>query len=129
MSAGFMACSATTSRLAGSAAGHSPSARKRACRRLEGYVWDSLGYAEHHLGNLHEAATCYQRSLRILPEFGDRYGEAATLTHLGDTWHAAGELPRARDAWQKAFTILDDLRLPDADEVRVKLASIDRQMS
>jgi hypothetical protein len=43
--------------------------------------------------------------------------------------HAADELPRTRDAWQKAFTILDDLRHPDADEVRVKLASIDRQMS
>jgi hypothetical protein len=39
-------------------------------------------------------------------------------------------LPRVRDAWQKAFTILHDQRLPpDADEVRVKLASIDRQMS
>lgn len=81
----------------------------------------ALGLTQHTL--------CHQRSLRISPEFGDRDNEAATFTHLGDTCHAADELPRPRDAWQKAFTILDDQRHPDADEVRVKLASIDRQMS
>ncbi len=34
-------------------------------RELEGNIWDSLGYAEHHLGNLAEAAACSQRALSI----------------------------------------------------------------
>ena len=88
-----------------------------------GNAWDSLGYAEHHLGNLAEAAACYQRALSLHRESGDRFPEADTLTHLGDTRHAAGELAQAREAWQQALAILDDLQHPDADQVRAKLAS------
>jgi hypothetical protein len=36
---------------------------------------------------------------------------------------AAGELARARDAWQQALAILEDLQHPDADQVRAKLAA------
>jgi tetratricopeptide (TPR) repeat protein/transcriptional regulator with XRE-family HTH domain len=91
-------------------------------RRLEGHAWDSVGYAEHHLGNLAEAAACYQRALSLYRESGDRFQEAETLTHLGDSHHAAGELAQAREAWQQALAILDDLRHPDAGQVRAKLA-------
>jgi DNA-binding SARP family transcriptional activator/tetratricopeptide (TPR) repeat protein len=90
---------------------------------LEGHVWDSLGYAEHHLGNLAEAAACYQRAISLHRETRSRSGEAEALTHLGDTCHAAGALARAEEAWQEALAILDDLHHPDADEVRVKLAT------
>jgi DNA-binding SARP family transcriptional activator/tetratricopeptide (TPR) repeat protein len=87
----------------------------------EAQGWDSLGYAEHHLGNLAEAVNCYQRALSIFRELGNRYQEALSLTHLGDTRHAAGELTQARDAWRQALDILDDLEHPDAGEVRAKL--------
>ncbi len=89
----------------------------------EGHAWDSLGYAEQHLGNLAEAAACYLRALPLHREFGDRFHEADTLTHLGDTRHAAGQLPQALDAWQRALNILNDLRHPDADKVRARLAA------
>jgi tetratricopeptide (TPR) repeat protein len=92
-------------------------------RRLEGEAWDSLGYVEHHLGNLAEAAACYQRALAIFRESGDRFYAAEALTHLGDTLHAAGQLAQARQAWQEALAILDDLQHPGADQVRAKLAS------
>jgi DNA-binding SARP family transcriptional activator/tetratricopeptide (TPR) repeat protein len=92
-------------------------------RALEGNVWDSLGYAEHHLGNLAEAAACYQRALSLYREAGDRFLESVALTHLGDMRHAAGELPQAQKAWQQALTILDDLKHPNAGQVRAKLAS------
>jgi len=93
-------------------------------RLLEGNIWDSLGYAEHHLGNLPEAAACYQRALSIAQELGDRPGEAQALTHLGDIQHAFGDLPQALTAWHQALAILDDLRHPDADTVRAKLAGM-----
>jgi tetratricopeptide (TPR) repeat protein len=93
-------------------------------RRIEGHSSDSLGYAEHHLGNFAEAAACYERALGIIREFGDRFSEAETLTHLGDTRHAAGDLRRAREAWQQALPIFEDLQHPDADQVRAKLAGL-----
>ena len=40
--------------------------------------------------------------------------EADALTHLGDTRHAAGELARAREAWQQALAIYEDMRNPDS---------------
>jgi tetratricopeptide (TPR) repeat protein len=88
-------------------------------RWQEGAAWDSLGYAEHHLGNLAEAAACYQRALSIAREAGARFNEAGTLTRLGDTRHAASETALA----QQALAILDDLQHPDAAQVRAKLAS------
>jgi len=88
----------------------------------EAHAWDSLGYIEHHLGNLAEAARCYQRALSIFREFGDRYYEAMILMHLGDTRRAAGELLPGREAWRQALDILDELDHPDAGQVRAKLA-------
>jgi tetratricopeptide (TPR) repeat protein len=92
-------------------------------RWLEGYAWDSLGYAEHHLGNVAEAAACYERALILYRETGDRFYEAETLTQLGDTRRAAGDLAQAREDWQQALAIFNDLQHPNADKVRVRLAS------
>ena len=84
---------------------------------------------EHHLGNLAEAAACHQRALSLSRESGYRFGEAATLTHLGDTRQAAGELAQARQAWQQALVILEDLQHLDAEQVRAKLASTNDHVS
>jgi DNA-binding SARP family transcriptional activator/tetratricopeptide (TPR) repeat protein len=89
---------------------------------LEGTVWDSLGYAEHHLGNFAEAAACYERAVGIARVAGDRIYEAEALIHLGETRLADRHPNRAREAWQQALIILDDIHHPDADEVRAKLA-------
>jgi tetratricopeptide (TPR) repeat protein len=76
---------------------------------------------EHQLGNFREAADCYQRALGIAREDSHRWFEADTLTYLGDTRHAAGDLPQARQAWQQALAIFEDLQHPDAEKVRAKL--------
>jgi hypothetical protein len=56
------------------------------------------------------------------------------LDHLGDAYHAAGDRDAARDAWQQAVNILDQLGIvragtgpgyPDADEIRAKLHRLD----
>jgi tetratricopeptide (TPR) repeat protein len=91
--------------------------------RLEGNAWDNLGYAEHHAGNFAEAIACYQRALNVYRQIGHRFYQADTLTHLGDTHMAARNLRQARDVWQQALTILEDLRHPDAGQIRAKLAS------
>ena len=88
---------------------------------LEGSVWDSLGYVEHRMGNLREATSCYQRAAGIARESGDRRNEGARFARLGDAYRDAGDLRNARDAWQQALDILDDLQRPDAGKVRLKL--------
>jgi tetratricopeptide (TPR) repeat protein len=88
--------------------------------RHEASAWDSLGYVEHHLGNLTEAAVCYQRALRLFRQTGDRYGQAVTLTRLGDACHA-DDPHQARDAWMEALDILNELHHPDAAKLRHKL--------
>jgi tetratricopeptide (TPR) repeat protein len=92
---------------------------------------DSLGYAHHLLGHHEQAIACYQQSLTIQPEVRDRYKQPMTLSHLGDTYHATGNLDTARNAWYEALDILDRLGVtlgaglsagyPDADELRDKL--------
>jgi DNA-binding SARP family transcriptional activator len=60
--------------------------------------------------------------VRIADELGvDRYGEAGTLTRLGDTYHASGDIPAAKDAWRRALTIFDQLGEREADQVRERL--------
>jgi tetratricopeptide (TPR) repeat protein/transcriptional regulator with XRE-family HTH domain len=90
-------------------------------RGEEAHAWDSLGYVEHQLGHHRDAADCYQSALSLFRELGDRFNEAEILTHLGDARHAAGDQQQARDAWQQALVILDDLRHPNADQIRAKL--------
>jgi predicted negative regulator of RcsB-dependent stress response len=42
------------------------------------------------------------------------------LVSLGDSYEAAGDTQAARDAWQQALAILDDLQHPDAERIRGK---------
>jgi hypothetical protein len=55
----------------------------------------------------------------------DRYMEATVLAHLGDSRHAVGQLRQARDTWQQALAILEDIQHADADQVRAKLVGAD----
>jgi tetratricopeptide (TPR) repeat protein len=87
-------------------------------------ILDSLGYAEHHLGNFAEATACYERAISIFREIGEPDHEATVLTHLGDAHHDAGRPPLARKAWRQALTILEGLGHRDAENVRSKLAGV-----
>lgn len=66
------------------------------------------------------AEDCYERSVTLARKL-NHYREADTLTRLGDSHQAAGDLAAARAAWHRALSILTDLNHPDADNVRAKL--------
>ena len=91
-------------------------------RASEGHTWDSLGYAEQHLGNAGAATACFERALAIFRELGERFYEADTLANLADTRNGGGDLAGAREAWQQALKILEDIKHPRASEIRGKLA-------
>jgi DNA-binding SARP family transcriptional activator len=93
-------------------------------RVAEAATWDSLGYAHHHLGDYRRAIDAYETAVRLRREVGHRYGEANTLAHLGDTYAALGAADDARRAWRGALALLEQLREPDAERVRAKLARL-----
>jgi hypothetical protein len=69
---------------------------------------------------------CYRQALEIRRELGDRFHQAVTLAHLGDTLHAAAadDRPAARSCWPQALAIIDDLEHPDAEPLRDTLANL-----
>jgi tetratricopeptide (TPR) repeat protein len=87
-------------------------------------TWDSLGYAHHRLGHHAQAVACYGNTITIVRYLGDRYQEADALGSLGDIHLATGDSGAARDAWQQALAILEDLGHPEADQVRAKLTGL-----
>jgi tetratricopeptide (TPR) repeat protein len=90
-------------------------------------TWGGIGYAQYHLGHDTDAITSYHHALRLARDRGDRYLQAWTLTHLGDTHHATGNQHAARDTWQQALTILEELDHPDVGPLRTKLTALDIQ--
>jgi tetratricopeptide (TPR) repeat protein len=98
-------------------------------RRGEAAAWDSLGYARHHMGQHSQAISCYRRALDLFRDLCDRSNQAEILTHIGDAQRAARDLRGARDAWQEALAILNDLDHPDASQLRDRLRDLDATSS
>ena len=82
----------------------------------------SLGYALHKAGRYADAASACQRAVCLAQKNRMLRAEAIALTHLAESHRSTGNIPAARTAWEQALVILDDLRLPDADQVRARLA-------
>jgi tetratricopeptide (TPR) repeat protein len=90
----------------------------------EAATWDTLG--QIHLSNKEntEAINCFQQSVQLQRDIGNRYSVATTLANLADALAAAGNAPGARDAWKEALAILTEMRHPDAAEIARKLRSL-----
>ena len=87
----------------------------------EAATWDSVGYALLHLGRLEEAIGCLRTAVGMIAGLHMGYYETTMLVHLGDAYHAAGDMGPARQAWQEALAILENLNHSDADQVRARL--------
>jgi tetratricopeptide (TPR) repeat protein len=84
-------------------------------------VYDSLGLIHLRMGDPHQAADCYRRSVDIYAAQGERYFHATALARVGDALEEAGDTAAARDHRLAALTILDDLQHPESDNLRAKL--------
>ncbi|MCX5106424.1 BTAD domain-containing putative transcriptional regulator [Streptomyces sp. NBC_00439] len=82
------------------------------------YTWETLGFIHHSMGQYAEAVDSYRQCRDGFRRFGNRYGEADALHHLGGSLRMTGDQEAARDAWHAALAILDELEHPDADVVR-----------
>jgi DNA-binding SARP family transcriptional activator/tetratricopeptide (TPR) repeat protein len=87
----------------------------------EAHTWDYTGYVRDHLGQHDDAVGCYRRALGLLLQVSDRSEQAGVLTRLGDAHRALGDRAAAREAWQQALAVLDDLHDPGAAQVESRL--------
>jgi tetratricopeptide (TPR) repeat protein len=90
----------------------------------EGDCWARLGEFHHLLGQYPQAMDCHRRAITLCRQLGKRADEAAALTGLGDSALAAGSPGAAREAWDEALAILDELRLPLASPVHDRLTRL-----
>jgi DNA-binding SARP family transcriptional activator/tetratricopeptide (TPR) repeat protein len=82
-----------------------------------------LSYSLHKAGRYPDAVAASQRALDLSERIRSPRLMSISLTHLGEAHRSAGDIPAARAAWTAALVILDDLQLPDADQVRARLAT------
>ena len=87
----------------------------------EAITLDSIGFCYHQAGRHGQAIRFYGQALGAYADIDDRYCRANTLIRLGETHQASGNLQAARDNWQQAAEILEDLHHHDGEAVRVRL--------
>jgi hypothetical protein len=56
---------------------------------------------------------------------GDRYCQARALDGMATAFETNGQPAEARRYWTEALDIYAELELPDADEVRTRLSTMD----
>ncbi|HYZ57606.1 MAG TPA: BTAD domain-containing putative transcriptional regulator [Streptosporangiaceae bacterium] len=93
--------------------------------RGESATSHSLGHAYYQLGDYPKALASYRNAVDRAVQAGSRYTEAISLASLADTYYMTGEVAAARDAWLRALATFDQLRHPDAEQVRAKLHDLD----
>lgn len=83
-----------------------------------------LGEVHRAVGRTDDAEACYQAALRLAERSGDRYEKARALSGTAALRHDAGDRTAATAHWTEALALYADLGLPDAEEVRVRLAAV-----
>ena len=76
------------------------------------------------MGRPEDARAEHTAALRLAAQTGDTYEQARAQAGLAGSWQASGFPARARRHWQEALTRYDDLGVPEAGEIRARLAEL-----
>ncbi|GAB1516795.1 AfsR/SARP family transcriptional regulator [Actinophytocola sp. KF-1] len=94
-------------------------------RAGEAEALNGLGRAFAESGARDEAAARHTAALTVAVEIGDRYEQASAHAGIAAVNESLGDLKQARVRWQEALAVYADLAVPDAEDVRVRLAALD----
>ncbi len=86
---------------------------------------NSIGETLLATGQPGQARACHAAALSLARQTGDRQEQARAQNDLALACHATGLIEQARRHWQDALILLTDLGVPDAAEVRARLADLD----
>ncbi|MER5393848.1 NB-ARC domain-containing protein [Saccharopolyspora sp. NPDC002686] len=94
-----------------------------------GFALTSLGMAYFLANDIDNAVRIYRREVEHHRTIGHHLGEANSLTKLGEVLHVGGDSEGAREAWQAALGIFEELGHTDAETVRTHLDTLDADIS
>ena len=99
-------------------------ARRAGDRAAEAHAHSDLGVISMWLGRHADAIASLQASLTLRRALHDRQGQAVSLNALGVVLRKTTHDQQARAAWHETLAIWEALQLPEADEVRTRLATL-----
>lgn len=88
-------------------------------------AWDSIGFIQHAMRDFEASEDAYQRALAAWRDTDERYYQARTLERLGRLRVDMTDHGGAIDAMRSATELFDELGLPEADAVRMRLADLE----
>jgi tetratricopeptide (TPR) repeat protein len=103
--------------------------RETGQRNGEAWTLNGLGEAAHTIGRHTDALTYHTAAHTIAADIGDRFQQARAHTGLGHAHHTLSNPARARHHYQHALTLYTDLEMPDAEEIRAQLATMENDTS
>ena len=77
--------------------------KKLGDQQMAALMLSNLGYTHFYSGNLADAADCYDESIAIAREIGDRYVEANSLPGRGDLARRLGNYEEAASMLERAY--------------------------
>ena len=85
-------------------------ANKHNLPRASATGFQLMGIANHIKGNYNRALECYQNSMTIWEELGNKNGIAGILANIGIIYKYQGDYPRALEYYHKALEINEEIR-------------------
>ena len=83
----------------------------------------------HAAGHVDHARTHHNAALTLAVQIGERYEEARAHDGLARTYHPLDEYDQACHHWQQSLGLYTQLGVPEANNVRARVAALDRQES
>jgi tetratricopeptide (TPR) repeat protein len=95
-------------------------------RRGEADALNGLGEALAATGRPDEAGSRHAAALTLAVETGDRYEQARAHRGIGQVAQATGRYDQARGHWRHALDLFTELDVPDAADLRIRVALLDQ---
>jgi tetratricopeptide (TPR) repeat protein len=91
----------------------------------EGEALNGIAEVLQAVGRPAEARDRHDAALALASQTGDRYEQARAHAGIAKTYWAVGAHPDALRHWEHALHTYTDLGVPEAAEVRARLAGLD----
>jgi tetratricopeptide (TPR) repeat protein len=91
----------------------------------EAYTLNGLGEAADVAGHADDAVTHHAAAHALALHTGARDEQARAHAGLGRAYHTLGNTERGRQSYQQALSLFTELGMPQADQVRDRLAALD----